>query len=133
MARVNPEVETLRLENDILKRQLAEIRTAPGDLPVSGCMDNSCLISPPKGMGTNGGCRCDIRAFRRAMTYWRRRSQFDQETVKELRGIQSAFDLESDRLQQIADHLGCDDYIDSIGPILDRIDQIMHGTSDVEE
>jgi hypothetical protein len=24
-----------------------------------GCGDNSCLISPTTGAGTNGGCRCD--------------------------------------------------------------------------
>ena len=25
---------------------------------IEGCGDNSCLIAPPNGMGTNGGCRC---------------------------------------------------------------------------
>ena len=23
-----------------------------------GCGDHSCVFGPPKGMGTNGGCRC---------------------------------------------------------------------------
>ncbi len=28
---------------------------------IGGCGDSSCLIEPPKGMCTNGGCRCLIR------------------------------------------------------------------------
>jgi len=29
-----------------------------------GCGDNSCLVKKPKGMATNGGCRCkDNRAL----------------------------------------------------------------------
>lgn len=31
---------------------------------MNGCGDHSCVIAPPKGMGTNGGCRCDERALR---------------------------------------------------------------------
>jgi hypothetical protein len=27
-----------------------------GDL--EGCGDHSCIIAKPRGMGTNGGCRC---------------------------------------------------------------------------
>jgi len=27
---------------------------------VEGCGDHSCLVKPPKGMGTNGGCRCPV-------------------------------------------------------------------------
>ncbi len=26
------------------------------------CGDHSCVFGPPKGMGTNGGCRCEIRS-----------------------------------------------------------------------
>jgi hypothetical protein len=28
-----------------------------------GCSDGGCQIEKPKGMHTNGGCRCDPRAF----------------------------------------------------------------------
>jgi len=28
-----------------------------------GCCDGSCQIEKPKGMHTNGGCRCSPRAF----------------------------------------------------------------------
>jgi len=58
----------------------------PDDKPApvpSGCGDHSCVFGPPKGMGTNGGCRClkdirptekrirverDIRSLRAALT-----------------------------------------------------------------
>ena len=26
--------------------------------PLIGCGDHGCVIAPPEGMGTNGGCRC---------------------------------------------------------------------------
>lgn len=25
---------------------------------LQGCSDHGCMVNPPKGMGTNGGCRC---------------------------------------------------------------------------
>lgn len=25
------------------------------------CGDHSCVFGPPKGMGTNGGCRCEVK------------------------------------------------------------------------
>lgn len=25
------------------------------------CGDHSCVFGPPKGLGTNGGCRCEVR------------------------------------------------------------------------
>jgi hypothetical protein len=35
------------------------------DLP--GCGDHSCAVAKPRGMGTNGHCRCDERTLRRAL------------------------------------------------------------------
>lgn len=35
--------------------------------PLEGCGDHSCIVAPTRGMGTNGGCRCDIRALRVAV------------------------------------------------------------------
>lgn len=32
-----------------------------------GCGDHSCVVTRSKGMGTNGGCRCDERRLRRAV------------------------------------------------------------------
>lgn len=34
---------------------------------LEGCGDSSCVVAPPKGMHTNGGCRCDERRLRRAV------------------------------------------------------------------
>ncbi len=34
-----------------------------------GCGDNSCLIAKPKGMATNGGCRC-FNGMRQADRIW---------------------------------------------------------------
>ena len=36
-----------------------------------GCGDNSCAVVKPKGMATNGGCRChkDTTSARRAIAY----------------------------------------------------------------
>lgn len=41
------------------------VRFRPADLV--GCGDHSCVVAPPRGMGTNGGCRCDERDLRRAV------------------------------------------------------------------
>jgi hypothetical protein len=32
-----------------------------------GCGDHSCAVAKPRGMGTNGHCRCDERTLRRAL------------------------------------------------------------------
>ncbi len=41
-----------------------------------GCGDNSCLVKKPKGMATNGGCRCkDNRTLNGIL--WSRASQID--------------------------------------------------------
>ncbi len=34
---------------------------------LEGCGDNSCVVQAPKGMATNGGCRCNERQLRRAV------------------------------------------------------------------
>ncbi|MGK3995145.1 hypothetical protein [Sorangium sp. So ce1024] len=85
MSRRNPEVERLEHQVDMLRRQLAERTRDPGDLPVSGCGDNSCEVRTPSGgMVTNGGCCCDEREVRRALRYFKRLSLFRQETIREL-------------------------------------------------
>ncbi len=82
MARKNEEVEHLKYMNSILRKQIDKIHETPGDLPVTGCGDNSCSVAKPSGMATNGGCRCDPRRIRIAMQYWRRRAEFLQETIR---------------------------------------------------
>lgn len=38
------------------------------------------------------------------------------------------WELECDRLQKIAEYVGADDFVDSIGPILTKIDEINAGS-----
>jgi hypothetical protein len=53
----------------VLRTWKAALSSVRGREPVElvGCGDNSCVIVSPKGMATNGGCRCDERALRRAV------------------------------------------------------------------
>lgn len=41
-----------------------------------GCGDNSCLVKKPKGMATNGGCRC-MQNRTNNQILWARVSQVD--------------------------------------------------------
>jgi hypothetical protein len=83
--RKNPQVEQLERENAILRARLAELRADPGDIPFAAC-DHSCVCARPTGMAPNGGCRCDERTLRRAVSWWRRRCQFLEHTIREMRG-----------------------------------------------
>jgi hypothetical protein len=39
------------------------------------CGDNSCIcVDIKSGMATNGGCRCDERALRQAVHYWKNKT-----------------------------------------------------------
>lgn len=77
--------DQLERENKFLRDDLARVRQDPGDIPMTGCGDGSCIVARPTGMHTNGGCRCDERRLRQAAMWWRRRAQFLVETVRELR------------------------------------------------
>lgn len=58
------EVEALMLRT--WKAAIDSVRgTEPPELV--GCGDHSCCIASPKGMGTNGGCRCEAFELRRAV------------------------------------------------------------------
>jgi hypothetical protein len=88
MARANPQVEALEREIAMLRRQLTERGRDPGDNPVSGCGDSSCMVVSQAGKGgqhTNGVCRCEPLQFRRALAYWKRRGEFLQETIRIMR------------------------------------------------
>ncbi len=85
MARVNPEIDILRRQVAMLQRDLDERRKDPGDLPITGCCDGSCVVARPSGMHTNGGCRCDERRLRRALQWWKRRAAFLEETIRTMR------------------------------------------------
>lgn len=88
MPRTNPRVEQLEQlerENAMLRKALEERRRDPGDLPVKGCGDNSCQVAQPRGMATNGGCRCEERELRRALQWYKRRAAFLEETIRTMR------------------------------------------------
>lgn len=69
MPRVNPEIERLQRENEMLRRAMDRLREPPEPYPVEGCGDTSCMVAPPRGMSTNGGCRCDERTLRWALQW----------------------------------------------------------------
>jgi len=82
MARTNPQVEALEHTISLLRRQLDERHRDPGDMPVRGCGDNSCLVEKPRGMATNGGCHCSERKLRWSVQWWKRRAAFLEETIR---------------------------------------------------
>lgn len=86
MTRRNPQVESLERENQMLRNDIARMRQPPGDMPPDlGCGDGSCVVRPPQGMHTNGGCRCDERMLRRAVQWWRRVAEFRLATIREMK------------------------------------------------
>jgi hypothetical protein len=102
MPRRNPEVERLETLVTSLQRQLDERRRDPGDLSVNGCGDNSCEVRTPRGMATNGGCRCDPREVRLALRHYKRLAMFREETVLEVRAEAERLRCEVARLEQRA-------------------------------
>lgn len=35
----------------------------------TGCGNHGCVINPPKGMGTNAGCKCEGYQFKREINW----------------------------------------------------------------
>lgn len=85
MPRINPQVQALAREVEFLRRTIERMRQEPGDVPFVAC-DNSCVITRPTSAATNGGCRCDEQKLRRAVLSLRRRAEFQQVIIQELRG-----------------------------------------------
>lgn len=84
MPKINPQVELLERENKILRKIIEESKKEPGDIPCAGCMDHSCVIKAPNGMGTNGGCTCNERNLRRVVMWYKRKVAFLEETIKQM-------------------------------------------------
>ena len=72
------EVDRRRTELD-----LASVVGHANDGTPIGCGDSGCIIARRGGQCTNGGCRCDERALRKAVMWYRfefeRRDQCDAE------------------------------------------------------
>lgn len=57
----------------VVERDNARLREGPpADVGLVGCADHGCVVCPPDGMGTNGGCRCPDVVLRR-MIRWQAR------------------------------------------------------------
>ena len=56
-------------ETFVLRAWKAALDSVRGQEPpeLVGCGDHSCVVAPPKGTGTNAGCRCGERELRRAV------------------------------------------------------------------
>lgn len=54
LAAARREVETVTKEREEARAAMEDVRQAIGN----GCGDTSCRFVKPKGMATNGGCRC---------------------------------------------------------------------------
>lgn len=54
-------------------------------LNLVGCHDGNCLINPPKGMHTNGGCQCEKEL---------RRSPYGLEAIRTIHYLRSALAAE---------------------------------------
>ena len=78
------EVERLKFENERLHAQIKRMRTEPEDYPFRAC-DNSCVVTRPRGMSTNGGCRCDENKLRNVVMHLKERIYFLTATIQELR------------------------------------------------
>lgn len=76
MPRVNPQVEALEREVRLLREERHRLLRDPGECPVTGCGDNSCIVHTPTGMATNGGCRCEERELRRAVQWLKARNVY---------------------------------------------------------
>lgn len=80
----NVAMERLEFENRHLRELITKLREEPPDTPFIGC-DSACVVAPPSGMHTNGGCRCEPARLRQAVLYYRRRCLYLQATIIELR------------------------------------------------
>jgi hypothetical protein len=79
------EYEAVKREADVYRRMYETVTAQPGDMPVAGCGDSSCIVESARsrgGQNTNGGCRCEAHKLRSAMAYWKRRAEFLQETIR---------------------------------------------------
>jgi hypothetical protein len=55
-----------------------------------GCGDHSCIIRTPKGMATNGGCRCPDVLLRRAVRVYRASAADVPGLVEEVQRLRAA-------------------------------------------
>jgi hypothetical protein len=76
---------------------------------LAGCGDHSCVVARPKGMGTNGGCRCEPTTLRRALRAEQKRSANLRQTLDDrgdamdrAEALADRFAAEGDAMRNIA-------------------------------
>lgn len=112
MARTTKSVEeVLRLEDTIayLRRDLADRRKPPGDYPVTGCGGSTCEVMTPTGMQVGGACHCTERTLRHALRWHKRKDEFMQSTIEDMRGAEIALRITIDEQLMAAYQRGRDD------------------------
>lgn len=86
--------------------------TMPPEL--KGCGDSSCVITPPKGQHTNGGCRCEPFALRVAiqqLKQWlrhegdRRAAEMRERCARLMAGLLPTMDLHPDQVTYLVESL----------------------------
>ena len=86
--RTNRDIQVERLEFEVssLRKQIDRMRQEPfEDIPTLGCGNNPCYCASPRGMATQGSCGCDEHKLAMALSYYRRRCEFLQATIQEMR------------------------------------------------
>lgn len=93
-------IEFLELHNRQLIEDLAQLRREPDETPMVGCTDNHCVIRRPKGMGTNGGCKChkqNPQGMLAALMFHRRRGEYLLSVIEEQRATIAELERELSR------------------------------------
>lgn len=88
-----------------LRAELDEERRADHAPSSHGCGDNSCVIERPRGMATNGGCRCGRAALKSAL--WRAREERDAARAEGAAAEREACALIADDAEDSARRAGC--------------------------
>lgn len=64
LAEATKEAKALQIERDGLRAFVADLERIESEGPDVGCGDSSCVVASPRGMATNGGCRCGPHKLR---------------------------------------------------------------------
>lgn len=112
MARTTKSVdEVQRLEDTItyLRRDLAARRQPPGDFPANGCGGSACEVRTPTGMQAGCQCHCDERTLRSVLRWYKRKVEFAEATIEDMRGTEAKLRCEQQSELMDAYQRGRDD------------------------
>ena len=112
MARTTKSVEEVqRLEDTItyLRSDLERRRQPPGDFPVNGCAGSACEVVARTGMLADCACRCDERTLKQALQWYKRKVEFAEATIEDMRGTEIDLRIGMDEQLMAAYQRGRDD------------------------